>query len=47
VTEDLRAWPKNIDPEIIYPGLKKIGMGISSQKNEETHLQNFWITLIF
>ena len=47
VTEDLRAWPKNIDPEIIYPGLKKIGMGISSQENEETHRQTFWITLIF
>jgi uncharacterized protein YkwD len=47
VTEDLRVWPDNIDPEIIRPKLKKIGMGISSQKNEETHRQTFWITLIF
>jgi hypothetical protein len=47
VTEDPRIWPDNIDPEIAHPGLKKIGMGISFQKNEETRQQTFWVTLIF
>jgi uncharacterized protein YkwD len=47
VTEDPRVWPANLDPVITDPGLRRIGIGISSRENKETHGQTFWITLIF
>ena len=46
-TEDLHIWPDNIESEIGMPNLKKIGIGVSSRKNEETRRQTFWVTLIF
>jgi uncharacterized protein YkwD len=47
VTEDLHVWPTNLDPVITDPSLSRIGIGISSQKNENSRQRTFWITLIF
>lgn len=47
VTEDPSVWPSNLDSVITDPGLRRIGIGISSKENKETHRQTFWITLIF
>ncbi|UCE42998.1 MAG: CAP domain-containing protein [Candidatus Aminicenantes bacterium] len=47
VTEDPFVWPANLDPVITDPGLIRIGIGISSIENKNTHRQTFWITLIF
>jgi hypothetical protein len=47
VTEDLHVWPTNLDPVITDPGLRRIGIGISSKENKNTHRRTFWITLIF
>ncbi len=47
ITEDPRVWPANLDPVITDPGLRRIGIGISSKESKETHRQTFWITLIF
>jgi len=47
VTEDLRVWPAYLDSEITNPGLRRIGIGISSQKGKDTQKQTYWITLIF
>ena len=47
VSEDPGVWPANLDYEIMNPGLSRIGIGISSQENEETRKHTFWITLIF
>jgi uncharacterized protein YkwD len=46
-TENLRVWPAKIDPDITDPRLKKIGIGIITEKNEETRRQTFWVTLIY
>lgn len=47
VTEDIRIWPANLDTEITNPGLRRIGIGISSQKSKDSRIQTFWVTLIF
>jgi len=47
VTEDPRVWPADVDQIITDPGLRRIGIGISSQKGEEIQRRTFWITLIF
>jgi uncharacterized protein YkwD len=47
VTEEPSMWPANLDPIITDPGLRRIGIGISSQKNKQNSGQTFWITLIF
>ncbi len=47
VTEDIRTWPEDLDQALVIPGLRKIGIGISYQKND-THPQNhYYITIIF
>jgi uncharacterized protein YkwD len=46
VTENPGVWPANLDAEILTPGLRKIGIGISSRENQETRKRTFWITLI-
>lgn len=47
VTEEPRMWPANLESIITDPGLRNIGIGISSKKDKETNKQTFWITLIF
>jgi uncharacterized protein YkwD len=47
VTENLRVWPDNLDPIIIDPSLRRVGIGISHKETKETQKQTFWITLIF
>ena len=47
VTEDPRVWPADLDPVIMNPSLRRIGIGISSQKSEEPQRITFWVTLIF
>ena len=47
VTEDPGVWPTDLDPEILDPGLRRIGIGISSQKDEEIRRRTFWVTLIY
>jgi uncharacterized protein YkwD len=47
VTENPGVWPVELDPIITDPGLRRIGIGISSQKSKGTYKQTFWITLIF
>ena len=47
VTEDLRVWPSNLDSGITDPGLRRIGIGISSKESKKIHRRTFWITLIF
>jgi uncharacterized protein YkwD len=47
VTEDPRIWPSDLDPVITNPGLRMVGIGISSQEGEETQGRTFWVTLIY
>jgi hypothetical protein len=47
VTEDPGVWPTNLNPDLLKPGLKRIGIGICSLENEETRKRTFWVTLIF
>ena len=47
VTENPRVWPTNLNPVITDPGLRRIGIGISSKESKDTQRQTFWITLIF
>ena len=47
VTEDPGVWPADLDPIIMNPGLRRIGIGISSKESEHTQRRTFWITLIF
>lgn len=47
VTEDVHIWPANLDTEISNPGLRRIGIGISSKKSKDSQIQTFWVTLIF
>jgi len=47
VTEDLYVLPPELEKKIANQTLKKIGLGISSQKGEQNQKNTFWITLIF
>lgn len=47
VTENPRVWPDNLDPIIMNPGLRRIGIGITSQKSADTQNRTFWVTLIY
>jgi uncharacterized protein YkwD len=46
VTEDLSVWPSELEKKILRKALKKIGLGISSKKNEKNQKRTFWVTLI-
>lgn len=47
VTENLRIWPALLDSEITDPSLKRIGVGVSAQQDQQTQRQNFFVTLVF
>jgi uncharacterized protein YkwD len=47
VTEDLNAWPSELEKKIVSQALKTIGLGVSFQKNEKSQKMTFWVTLIF
>ncbi len=47
ITEDLYVLPPELEKKIANQALKKIGLGISSQKSEQNQKNTFWVTLIF
>jgi uncharacterized protein YkwD len=47
VTENPGIWPEDLDSIITDPGLRRVGIGISSRESEEIQRHTFWVTLIY